>query len=236
MTKEISHDEMKMISRKILIESGDHLAGWLIHESIKELELFLNTIENFIEKEEKRDIENFNEYLKTIPEGDREEFLADCYPYQWEQVLGNHLRNSFLVTIMSITEDSLNRICTQITTMVDSAISNSDLKGSILEASKKYLQAMGNFKNPSEHHWANIIDMYKLRNVIVHNGGILEGAQNEKRIRAFMKKAPGITNPSTGVLKLDKEFCLYAIDQVKDFFAILDLEQNNLRNKLKSWM
>lgn len=225
--------EINEFARKILIEHGDHIAGWLISESLNELELFLRTIESFIEKEEKRELESLNKYLETIHVAERGEVFADHYPYEWQQILGAHFRSSFIITLMSVTEDSLNRICTQVSTMLDTSISNKDIKGSILEASQKYLQAIGKFEAPPEHIWATVVNLYKVRNVIVHNGGMLEGAPNEKRIRAFMEKAPGISNPSAGLIKLNKEFCFYALQQVKALFSILHAEQERLRLEIK---
>jgi len=236
MRIELSREKMEMarkMARKILIEHGDHMAGWLTCESLKELELFLNTIEDFIEKEEKRELSALDKFLETIPKTERGEYLSDHYPFEWQQVLGAHFRSSFLITLMSVTEDSLSRICTQVSTMLDSSISNKDLKGSILEAAKKYLQAIGKYEAPPEHHWATVIDLYKVRNVMVHNGGMLEGAPNEKRIRAFMDKAPGISAPQSAFLKFEKEFCFYALEQVKELFCVLDAEQEKLRLRIK---
>jgi hypothetical protein len=222
----------KRLARKLLIETGDHMAKWLIQHSLYEMELFFNSIETLIEKEEKRQLSDLEEFLKTVSEDERREVLSKHYPFEWKQIIGAHFRSSFLITLMSITEDSLSMICTQISTMVDSQISHKDLKGSILEGSKKFLQTIGHFSTPSDDDWTTIFDLYKVRNMFVHNRGSLDDSTTAKRIQSFMKRAPGISNDS-GFIKLRKDFCSYALEQVRQLFLHLEEEQELLRFNLK---
>lgn len=219
-------------ARKLLIESNDHMAGQFMRCSLYEMELFLNSVEILIEKEEKRQLLDLEESLTTASEDERQKVLSENYPFEWQKIIGAHFRSSFLLTLMSITEDSLNMICTQVSTMVDSQISHKDLKGSILEGSKKFLQTFGHFSTPSDETWATIFDLYKVRNIFVHNRGILDDSTTARRVLNFMKRAPGISN-SLGFIKLQKNFCSYALEQVRQLFLHLEEEQEHLRFKLK---
>lgn len=231
----MSSEEKKVArrhARKLLIETNDHMAGQFMRCSLYEMELFLNSVEVLIEKEEKRQLSELEEFVKTVSEDERQKILSQNYPFEWQQIIGAHFRSSFLLTLMSITEDSLNMVCTQVSTMVDSQISHKDLKGSILEGSKKFLQTFGHFSTPSDETWTTIFDLYKVRNMFVHNRGILDDSTTAKRVKNFMKRASGISD-SSGFIKLQKDFCSYALEQVRQLFLNLEEEQEHLRFKLK---
>ncbi|WP_029918782.1 hypothetical protein [Nevskia soli] len=207
------------VAREALIQDECATSRWLATDNLSELRLFLDTLENFIENEERRDVEALKPHAKYP------DFWADHYPYQWQQIIGSQLRQSFLVSLMSATEFHLGMLSRDAASIVQTPISHDDLKGSMLTRSKKFLEAFAHFSAPSHSSWEIIGDLYALRNSIVHNAALVDADRNEGRIAAMMKRSPGISQPSAGMLEMKREFCSYAHKAVESFFNDLHDQQ-----------
>lgn len=214
------------------LQEGFSMYNTIFDENLEELKHYLDSIDGYLKAEEKRELGKLEEAAEKIPAEYRSEFFADHYPYEWEQIFAYHLRHSFVIALMALTEDHLNSFCRNTATLLKSPITHEDLKGSLMETGRKFLDAFANFSTPKEHEWKVVVDIYKLRNAIVHNGGRIEGAPNEARLKAFVRDAPGISIPSAGMLRIDKDFCLFAIDKVEGLFKELHNQQEGLRRRL----
>jgi hypothetical protein len=218
--------------RSYWLETGFFTINSIFIENLNELDSYLFTINDYLKAEEQRQIEKLNEDTKHLSDSVRSELFADNFPYEWEQVFGVHLRRSFIVTLMSMAEDHLTTFCSCVESLIDAPISNKDMKGSIIERAKKFLEAIGKFKKPKDHEWKLLIDIYKLRNALVHNGGRIEGVNDEKRLVKFIKDRPEISISSYGKVDINTEFCEFALKKVRDFFDQLHKEQEKVRCNL----
>lgn len=186
------------------------MTNWIAKEDLDELRLFLNTLDDFIEQEEKRQVAELEIHAKP----NDGEFWANYYPYQWQQIIGNRLRESFIVSLISLCEFHFGLICRDVAVVTNTKITHEDLRGGIFVRARKFIDAFTSFKSPSQTDWETISDFYILRNSIVHNASLVDNGRNSERLQAFIKRAPGISNPSIGMLVIKKEFCVYALERV----------------------
>jgi hypothetical protein len=217
-----NHDAWAQHAREYLIQEKCATSHWLLTDNLSELRLFSETLESFIEKEERRDVE------ALAPHATYPDFWADHYPYQWQQIIGSQLRQSFVVSLMSATEFHLGLLCRDVATIIQATITHDDLKGGSVARSRKFLNAFAHFGTPAEKSWQIIEDLYALRNNIVHNAGLVDAGRDSKRLAVMMKRSPGISKPSAGTLEIKREFCNYALNAVDKFFHDLHHQQDLL--------
>lgn len=221
MSHELSPEMLEMLARdgrKGLIEDECTLSRWLVTDNLRELHLFLGTLEDFIETEEKREVE------ALAPHANGGDFWAENYPCHWQDIMGSHLRQSFVVSLISATEFHLGHLCRDTAAIVQSPISHDDLKGKLLAQARKFLFDFGKFSAPIERTWELIGDIYTLRNAIVHNASMVDGSRQPKRLVTLTRRAPGISI-SSNFLEIKREFCIYTHDLVESFFKELHEQQ-----------
>lgn len=198
-----------------LIKEQGATRKWLFEDNLNELRLFHATIENFIEREEKRQVGQLYP-LATHPD-----FWVDHYPYQWQDVIGQQLRHSFVVSLASASEFHLGLLCRDVATVVQAPITHEDLKGGLISRSRKFLSAFAGFEAPNESAWQALGDLYVLRNSIAHNAALVEVDKDASGLNAFIARSPGISVPSAGLLEMKREFCTYALSVVESFLTDL---------------
>jgi hypothetical protein len=211
-------------SREELINSRGELNIWLLarQEEIKGMRFYLQTMEDFIEKERKREIDELEQKAKDLTEEQQSDFWSWNYPLHWEEIFESRLRSSFLISLISFLEIQLNHVCSDVAVIVRSALSISDIKGSIIERSKKFLQNFGNFNNFSSDEWKMLTDIYYIRNVVVHANGIIPNSQKTENLFKFINKQPAISE-SNGFVEIGRDFCFFCLDYIDAFL-------NSLRN------
>lgn len=196
------------------------MAWFIISDNMSELRQFLTTTEDFIAKEEAREIGILEKHSGSSDP----DFWAHHYPFEWQDVIGSQLRKSFVVSLMSLAEFHVGLLCRDVATITEAKITIEDLRGNVFSRARKFLETFAGFTFPTQGEWEFVGDLYALRNNIVHNAALVDTDRNAARLEAFMKKAPGISNPSAGFLKIEKGFCLYILDQVEKFLRDVHAE------------
>lgn len=225
-------DESKSLIRRYWLELGFYQKNSFFLNDLDDLESYLSTINIYLETEEQKRLDQLHDETKHLCDSSRSEAFAEYYPYEWEQIFAVHLRRSVIVTIMSMLEDHLNTACSCVAIMVETPFSNNGRKGSIIEHAKKFLAEFGKFKNPKGHEWKAIIDIYKLRNVIVHSNGKLDDEKNNDRIIKFINASPGISVSSSGAIVITPDFCFFVLKNIRDFIDKLHREQDVIRRNI----
>jgi len=218
------------MSTDIFLELNDYA-----NQDLNDLEFFLHTIENFISGQEKKDIARLEKEIENTSDRQQAEFWENNYPTHWQGIFATHLRRSFFVTLMSLAEDHINMICRSVNTPITNIDLKKKLKCSTICAAQAFLEEHGNFSLPSPELWKVADDLYLLRNDIIHNGGrIDQGEQEERdrrreaRLKAIIEDLPGLSLISVGMLIMEKEFCLFALETIKGLFNELHREQERL--------
>jgi hypothetical protein len=189
------------------------------HDSLSGFRFYLQTMEDFINKEEEEAVASIR---AKFPEG-AEINWSYHYPVHWEDIFYTQLRSSFIVSIVSFAEIRLKLVCKQVFLITPSPIEYNKLrkKGSDFDLYRKYLKLFGKFNNPSDELWGIINSIYLVRNCIVHNNNDIE-EMSSKQLGNFVDKQPGLS-ATQGFLKIDSEFLTFSIDRIQEFvFSLYD--------------
>ena len=206
--------------RDDLIASRCGFTVHLANEGLAQLKLFWSTVEEFIETEEEKDIGQLDQYAQKLPQHAREQYCAVRYPYWWQQIFATRLRSSLVISLMSAVEEHLNAVCRDTHTVSRSDIGRDDLKGTVIQRSRKYLEALAHFQAPERRLWELVGYLHAVRNLFVHNAGRLQHGRREKRLRHLMSQVPGLAC-ANDVLEIRREFCQFAFSTVAKFFSEL---------------
>lgn len=170
----------------------------LIERQLKELELFLEAVEKFLDDQAER-AESEDERRKM------------------EEYFPNLLRSSLFVTIYSTVENYLNRLCRQLAK--DDGLAVEDLRGNGIIRASTFLSKVCRVDFPQDSEEWNLLKEYnQLRNVLVHNDGVDQG----KHLKHLAQSSPGLELQEDGTVHLQRQFCPEVLETVRKFFAKLE--------------
>lgn len=137
--------------------------------------------------------------------------------------------NSFFSSSYALFEYHLYRICERARQRHSIPFSARDLKGSSLDAPKKYLQELdGNFPTNAEE-WPRIKKYRQVRNKIMHEGGYIRGGDTS--FDQFIEEHGLVSDRriERPYLELTPDFCQMALDDFKQF--LFKAHQVNMDNQ-----
>ncbi len=187
---------------------------------LDELKQYLHVTEKYLHKA-KTDFKAWSdEQVKELPREQYDEyqdFHQDEY-WRYEEKFPRILRNSFLVSAHSLLEYEINVICRRIEKEQQIPISWKDLKGDILGRTKSYCKLARLDLPVDDPTWQEIDNYYKVRNCIVHNNGLIEGARKEKTLRDYITRKKIVSEDTIEEeIALTAPFCEEVINTMKDF-------------------
>lgn len=206
-----------------------------LSEKISDFRFYLETLEKFIVSRKRSGIEQLEKQAQNLPKAQRSKFWDQYYLVHWDEIFGNRIRSSFLISLVSFAETGLNQICRDTAVIVRSEIKSNDLRGSIFERSKKFLGSFGKFTKPSEPEWKLITQIYDIRNVLVHNNGSIFSPQHKKQSRQLSQFVNGQSGLSQthDFIEIEKEFCLFCLEKIESFLQRLREEVKDLCERVK---
>lgn len=225
---------IKDFFREELIRSGgEHTFGlYSLEEEVSQIRYYLQTMEEFIERQRRGEIEHLEKQAENLTEEQRSEFWAWYYPVHWDEIFARRLRSSFLISLVLFAETHLKQICRDTAVIVRSALKSSDLKGNMLERSKKFLEVFGKFSNPSSGDWGLITCIYDVRNVFVHHNGNICDYRKLNRLKQFIDENPALSE-RYNFMGLEKGFCFFCLDKIDAFLEALRHEVRDLCDRVK---
>jgi hypothetical protein len=185
---------------KLLNYSEIHLFG--IEIAFNEMREYYDIIENGLSAETGKKIKKYNHRLGAIIASNKEEGWAAHVENQYYEEVAkldyyfpHAFRSSFLIQIFSFIEFELKEICNHhhITLKTDVAIS--DFKGtSDLDKAKIYLTKICKIQiNDLKPEWDYLLEIRKIRNVLVHYQGIIKPDQKERnQMLKFIANEDGV--------------------------------------------
>lgn len=207
------------------------LRGFLaieLHIGFDELERYLEITEEYLQKA-KAEFETWlDEESKTLSPEERDEFNESYEQEYWDyaETFPRILRSSFFVSAYSLLESKMAIICRQLKKDKQMPISWSDLKGDTLDQFKLYCKLAGLELSYNSKTWQEIQHYCMLRNCIVHNRGLIQGARQERELQAYANRKNIIEDLLVGLsirsqlqIVLTKEFCK---DVTKTIWAFLN--------------
>lgn len=218
--------------RDDIIQSGGTLSmiGVInLNEEISKLRFYLLSMEEFIENREMAEITKLGNTIKGLTEQQKSEFWLWHYPVHWDEIFYNNFRTSSFITLISFFESMLNIACRDVEIINWNQKKCSDLKGSILQRSRRFLKDNGEFLKPREESWEKMISIYKLRNAFVHNES--DTRQND-HLKKIVNETPFLSG-NQGTLEIEKGFCFYCLDLIELFLIDLFDEIHNLCERVR---
>jgi hypothetical protein len=135
-----------------------------------------------------------------------------------EEHFPNLLRSSLFVTIYSVVENELNRIC-RLHAMED-GLDVEDLRGNGIQRACTYLTRVCRIDFPEKSdEWKLLQDYNQLRNVVVHNRGIMETGNSH--LASLVEDSPLLEIGNSDVIHLDRDFCPGVLHTAAEFFRQL---------------
>lgn len=185
-----------------------------------------------------QDLENkIDRIIKRHPEEDHDEviesFSLDLHEKQ-EKYPFIH-RTSLLITIYSFLENTLNDLCHTLSQSVGSDVKLSDLQGNGIERALLYLSKVAAFDlSKMGGTLPYIKGINKIRNIIVHNGGVLPSSP-EHKVHAFIERTKSMSGHPDCNVRFEDAFINEVIKVLIQFFNELDKEvQTHIQTHVKS--
>jgi hypothetical protein len=141
----------------------------------------------------------------------------------FENIIEANLRSSVIVSLVSLLEVELQRICNAFKKSLLLKISHSDFKGTIIDQFKIYLTKVVMISyNFGATEFESIREIIELRNCLVHYEGVIEDFYGRKfdrvkTLKNLNQKFSSIQVIDDEYVYLDKEACLNCINVVERF-------------------
>jgi len=211
-----NNEEVRAISTVMSSE------GALLSSARYGLEEYLENIEKFLKGKKsklRRQYLKWDDRIKQLPP-DKQEFYKQYWLEEFNQYsieFPRILRNSFLVTAISLLEFELAIICKKLKEQQQIPISWRELKGDTLEQAKRFCNVAGLNIASDNENWQNIQNVYLVRNCIVHNNGSIKGSKDERKLIKFAQQERIISQGEDKEIDLTKQFCKEVIALTEDF-------------------
>lgn len=178
--------------RNIYLYSKGFMTPMMVNEEFRQAGFFIKTMEEFIESSTSTEVERLKAEANALNPDDVEEFWAWNFPVHWEDVIGTRIRSAFCTQICSQVEATLGKICELVRVLERCPLTIKDIKsGAVLEQHKNYLSKVGNFNGPPKILWDEMGNIFRLRNILIHEEGYL-GAKRDQNLVNFLALLPNI--------------------------------------------
>jgi hypothetical protein len=209
--------------------------------SIELLDIFINNVESQI----KTSIQNFIDQKETLILNEQPEIFSarivdvydglDSESWDLERVFKEHFpnlqRKSALISLYSFLEFELYNLCVLFKTKEDYKIDLKDIKGRGIEKSVLYLKKAADVHlDISDNNWNELINIQKIRNLIVHNNSnltSLDGKLKEDELK-YINRNEFLTGESEIII--DYGFLTHVLTSFNNLFKQID---NLIQKKYK---
>ena len=199
------------------IQDFDYFIAYL---RLDELRKYLDVTEKYLRKAKDEFKSWADEEVKKLPPQQQSEFYDFYSDEYWrhEERFPRILRNSFLVSALSLLEHEIHVICIKLKKEGRITISLSDLKGDTLEQTKRFFQLAGLKLRYDGQIWQEINNYYLIRNCIVHNSSLIKGYKDEKKLRTYITQK-GVVSKDTieEEVALTGQYCEEVITTMQNF-------------------
>jgi len=192
-----------------------------LHSGFNDLEWFLKITEEYLRKakddfdtrvqEEVKKLSSTNLSSRELDEIN--EFYGEKH-WDYAETFPRILRSSFFISAYSLLEHKMATICGWLKKDKQIPVSWNDSKGNTLDQFKRYCKQAGLRLTYGDENWKEINEYRRIRNCIVHNRGLIDGAKQEKELRAYANRKNIIQDTLLGIsvrrrdqVALTEDFC-----------------------------
>ncbi len=213
----------------------DHLVA---HQKLEKLKQCFNVTEKYLgQAKAEFEAKSYEELgLDLFLKNERDEIYSEelwYYAVKFPRIL----RNSFLVTAISLLEYEMGRICGRLKRKEPMQSSWTDSKGNFFEKFKKCCKEAKLDLSFTDRTWHEINNYYKVRNCIVHTNGLVMELEDKDRkaLVPYLRKM-GIISEDTidEEIALTASFCKELIKTMQYFLNDVYEAISIARKKLKS--
>lgn len=168
-----------------------------------------------------------NDLKAADPDEENIRVLEDWYSdqaYEIDEVFPELLYRSFLITLCSVVEHNMVRLCTEVSQRVGAPKFNPP-HGNILASCAAYLRKALKSGFPDSPHWERVLNYYRIRNELVHTGKNISQKPLPKGIEAILSESDALkvhTDTAGGVMYreilITEKLCDRARKDVERFF------------------
>lgn len=192
-------------------------------DDIEQFRSHVDGVEKYLEKDVKDLLayhEQKTEGLSAEEKDEYYEFYSDEY-WQLNEIFPNIQRKSELIGIYTIVEHYLNLLCSIYEQDGISKVKLKDLKGQgIIDRARKYLVKVVEIDFPSQaDSWSEIRRIQNIRNLFVHNDGVLKGNDSDKSsIKEYIANSNYLKLDQFEKIVIERGFTDYCLQQFGLFF------------------
>lgn len=205
------------------------LLNWDMHRW--ETEFALSNLKDYLEMAESQ-FEVVREMERTRADSDPPSHLSEEDYLEWQaewqaEILfieeryecdfPSKIRYSFVVLLHIVLEDRLRAACDEIFRRRNLEIREKDLKGSLIERAKAFLDKVAKVSIKNQQAWQGLKDFQMIRDCIVHANGQIELSRDKKRINELCKKGLGLSNVESSLM-IEKGYCINALETISICF------------------
>ncbi|MFB6307596.1 MAG: hypothetical protein ABEH43_11550 [Flavobacteriales bacterium] len=132
-------------------------------------------------------------------------------------------RNSVLITSFSFFDKKLKEMCVYMQDMGKKKIKLDEIKGkNSLDRYRKYLIKVCDVRvDKIDDNWSRIINYWNMRNIIIHNNGIVD-KKNDKKVRTFVNSEKELEINKDGYLFIKSSaFLNKVIGDLEDYLVFV---------------
>ncbi len=178
-----------------------------IRDKFQLLKLYLDSMSNFIAIETKQQTARMtsNDLMWTYP---------------WWEDFEYTLRSSFLMSLSSVLENRLGLVRDAVAFVWRSPFPKHKGRGNIVEQTKEYIESLNGFEIPIDDSWHQVSSIYLIRNVLVHDHGLLRGSRSEQKLQWFVGRNPWLVDNDV-FIRADLRLCNLSHEIVESFLLEL---------------
>jgi len=228
-------EHIKNAFRRSLLENDEWglLASNRALQEFADLRRYALAMEQLVDHAEKTEIQALSPEADALDEEDRGEFWAWHYPAHWDQVVRGMFRASTITALISFVETTLSQICRDVRLITQEDLRPSDLKGSAVGKSKKYLKRFGGF-TVDQVVWERIDDIVQIRNALVHANGDIDQCRSPKKIREIVSENASL-DEAHGVIAIGRSYLTHCLECVDGLLSSLSFEMKELCSRRKQF-
>lgn len=189
----------------------------LLEFEIATLEEHIADVERDFSRRRRKLEESFARRAEGISDQDKQE-LGDIYSDEFcklDQLFPTMHRRSYLLTVMSVFENYVNRLCRYARQAKKLNLDVTDLHGQGVKRAIEYLRKAINVEVPQSNEWKEISVAQEIRNLVVHNDGCLKKSSSD--VRAHASKTNRVTVSSKNEIVLSDDFVPALLDAIREF-------------------
>ncbi|CRM68305.1 hypothetical protein [Pseudomonas sp. 58 R 3] len=215
-------------------ESGLCFYCDLAQRELQELADFHFLTEKLWRREDEILQEEIAGILKKYPKSSEEDIVDS---YAWDLHLNQFKypdihRSTLVISIYVFVEDQLNGLCETLTTSMGTPLKLTDLSGQGVERACLFLTKVAGFDLSGVSGLSFVKEVNRLRNKMVHAGGVLSADSND-RLNRFVQATEGLSGDPGHRVHIHQDFITHLISELGKFFDELDIEVQRFMARLE---